>query len=136
MAAHAMHYPRKRRWPLRLLGFLATIALLGSGAAIAYMVLPAKDETPAIAAKPRTAVKGETKAKPLTKAQKRARREAVAKLTGEGYEPVRLADWRPRAPFHCSTAMKTVIAVDAMGGDHGPSVTVPACLDFLASQIA
>ena len=26
----------------------------------------------------------------------------------------------------------TVIAVDAMGGDHGPSVTVPACLDFLA----
>jgi len=28
--------------------------------------------------------------------------------------------------------MTTVIAVDAMGGDHGPSVTVPACLDFLA----
>ena len=30
--------------------------------------------------------------------------------------------------------MKTVIAVDAMGGDHGPQVTVPACLDFLASD--
>jgi glycerol-3-phosphate acyltransferase PlsX len=28
----------------------------------------------------------------------------------------------------------TVIAVDAMGGDHGPSVTVPACVDFLASD--
>ncbi|MGZ5078706.1 MAG: phosphate acyltransferase PlsX [Usitatibacter sp.] len=28
----------------------------------------------------------------------------------------------------------TVIAVDAMGGDHGPSVTVPACLDFLAAN--
>lgn len=28
----------------------------------------------------------------------------------------------------------TVIAVDAMGGDHGPSVTVPASLDFLASH--
>jgi phosphate acyltransferase len=28
----------------------------------------------------------------------------------------------------------TVIAVDAMGGDHGPSVTVPACVDFLASH--
>ncbi|HET9579754.1 MAG TPA: phosphate acyltransferase PlsX [Usitatibacter sp.] len=27
--------------------------------------------------------------------------------------------------------MKTVLAVDAMGGDHGPVVTVPACLDFL-----
>jgi len=30
--------------------------------------------------------------------------------------------------------MKTVIAVDAMGGDHGPPVTVPACLDFLESH--
>ncbi len=33
-----------------------------------------------------------------------------------------------------AAAMKTVIAVDAMGGDHGPSVTVPASLDFLASH--
>lgn len=30
--------------------------------------------------------------------------------------------------------MKTVLAVDVMGGDHGSSVTVPACLDFLARQ--
>ncbi len=30
--------------------------------------------------------------------------------------------------------VKTVIAVDAMGGDHGPKVTVPACLDFLAAH--
>ncbi|HTS86286.1 MAG TPA: phosphate acyltransferase PlsX [Usitatibacter sp.] len=30
--------------------------------------------------------------------------------------------------------MKTVIAVDAMGGDHGPQVTVPACVDFLATH--
>ncbi len=30
--------------------------------------------------------------------------------------------------------MKTVIAVDAMGGDYGPSVTVPACVDFLESH--
>jgi len=30
--------------------------------------------------------------------------------------------------------MKTVIAVDAMGGDHGPSVTVPACFDFLEAH--
>jgi glycerol-3-phosphate acyltransferase PlsX len=30
--------------------------------------------------------------------------------------------------------MTTVIAVDAMGGDHGPPVTVPACLDFLAAH--
>ena len=25
------------------------------------------------------------------------------------------------------------LAVDAMGGDYGPSVTVPACVDFLVS---
>lgn len=31
-------------------------------------------------------------------------------------------------------AVKTVIAVDAMGGDHGPKVTVPACADFLADD--
>jgi phosphate acyltransferase len=30
--------------------------------------------------------------------------------------------------------MNTVIAVDAMGGDHGPPVTVPASLDFLAAH--
>lgn len=30
--------------------------------------------------------------------------------------------------------MKTVIAVDAMGGDHGPQVTVPAAIDFLAAH--
>src|SRR5690242_19647924 len=30
--------------------------------------------------------------------------------------------------------MSTVIAVDAMGGDHGPKVTVPASLDFLAAH--
>jgi glycerol-3-phosphate acyltransferase PlsX len=29
--------------------------------------------------------------------------------------------------------MAVTVAVDAMGGDHGPSVTVPAALDFLAS---
>ena len=29
------------------------------------------------------------------------------------------------------TAMSVTIAVDAMGGDHGPAVTVPASLDFL-----
>lgn len=26
------------------------------------------------------------------------------------------------------------LAVDAMGGDFGPEVTVPACVDFLASD--
>jgi hypothetical protein len=100
MAAHAMHYPpRRRRWPQRILGFLATVAFLGSGVAIALMVMPEKEQaTPA----PQTggaAIKGasQTKKPPLTKAQKRARRDAVAKMTEEGYDPVRLADWKPKA---------------------------------------
>src|SRR5678816_710642 len=29
--------------------------------------------------------------------------------------------------------MSVTVAVDAMGGDHGPTVTVPACIEFLES---
>jgi LppP/LprE lipoprotein len=102
MAAHAMHYPRRRRrrWPRRILGVLATLAFLGSGAAIAYMVMP-QDEEPAAAParKQGAAVKGATETKPaLTRAQKRARHDAVALMAEQGYEPVRLTDWRPKAP--------------------------------------
>jgi hypothetical protein len=105
MAAHVIrvspaHNPsrRRRRWPLRLLGLLATLAFLGSGAAIAMMVIPARDH-PAAAKAPRHATskpahKGPA---PLTKAQKRARHDAVAALAADGYEPARLADWRPKA---------------------------------------
>ena len=46
----------------------------------------------------------------------------------------RRTERRATGPFIAAAAMKTVIAVDAMGGDHGPAVTVPACLDFLASH--
>jgi hypothetical protein len=102
MAAHAMHYPRRRRrrWPRRILGVLATLAFLGSGAAIAYMVMPQEDEPAAAPTRQGAAVKGETQTKPaLTRAQKRARRDAVARLAEQGYEPVRLADWRPKAPL-------------------------------------
>ena len=31
--------------------------------------------------------------------------------------------------------MQTMIAIDAMGGDHGPSITIPAALQFLAGSI-
>jgi hypothetical protein len=94
MAAHAMHLPRRRRWPQRLLALIATAAFLGSGVLIASWVMPEK-ETPAPAPNPGAAVKKTAPAKPaLTKAQKRARHAAVAKLSAEGYEPVRLADWR------------------------------------------
>jgi hypothetical protein len=95
MAAHAMRLPRRRRWPKRVLAFLATVAFLGSGVLIAYMVMPEKD-TPVPPSNSAAASKGAApKAKPaLTKAQKQARHAAVAKLSAEGYEPVRLADWR------------------------------------------
>ncbi len=39
----------------------------------------------------------------------------------------------PRAAPESTSPMSVTVAVDAMGGDHGPSVTVPACLDFLAA---
>jgi hypothetical protein len=94
MAAHAMHLPRRRRWPQRILGLLATLALLGSGVAIAYMVIP-RDETAAPPAQSGAATKAPKPTAPaLTKAQKRARHEAVAKVKSEGYDVVRLADWR------------------------------------------
>jgi hypothetical protein len=99
MAAHAMRLPRRRRWPKRLMGLLATAALLGSGVAIAYMVMPEADTT-APPPDSGAAAKAPKKAQPsLTKAQKRARHDAVARLDAEGYEPVALADWRPGAPL-------------------------------------
>jgi hypothetical protein len=112
MAAHAMRYQparRRRRWPKRMLGFLATVALLASGAAIAYMVMPERDQgaaatPPAATAKP--AVKGPPG---LTKAQKRARHDAVAVLAAQGYDPARLADWRPKA------ALKVLVGRDEQG---------------------
>jgi LppP/LprE lipoprotein len=80
-------------------GVLGTVALLGSGAAIAYMVMPQED-APAPLPKAGAAAKGPKKTQPaLTKAQKRARHDAVAKLAAEGYEPAVLADWRPGAPL-------------------------------------
>ena len=79
---------------------LATLAFLGSGVAIAYMVMPQKDEPAPAPARDGAAVKGTTATKAvLTPAQKRARRDAVARLAEEGYEPVQLAAWRPKAPF-------------------------------------
>ena len=96
-----MHYPRRRRrkWPRRILGCLATLAFLGSGVAIAMMVMPEKDEPAPPPEQQGAAVKGAKQTRPaLTPAQKRARREAVAKLSEEGYEPVAIASWRPKAP--------------------------------------
>jgi hypothetical protein len=98
MAAHAMRYPpapRRRRWPSRILGVLATAALLGTGVAIALMVMPApEEEAAAPTTPPATANPAPVKAG-LTEAQRAARRTAVAILNEQGFKPLRIADWHP-----------------------------------------
>jgi hypothetical protein len=95
MAAHAIRIPHRRRWPSRLLGLLATAALLGSGAAIAMMVIPEREVASAPAAPAVTPAPIAKKKHGLTKTQKQARHEAAVTLREQGYEPVRLADWKP-----------------------------------------
>jgi cytoskeletal protein RodZ len=98
MAAHAMRYPpapRRRRWPSRILGVLATAVLLGTGVVIAQMVIPKPEEQ--AATPPPTASPVEENAAPLgmTPAQKAARRAAVTTLDEQGFRPVKVADWHP-----------------------------------------
>jgi hypothetical protein len=82
---------------------LGTAALLGTGAAIALMVMPSPNDESAVPSAPAATPTAEPAAakKPrrprLTRAQRRARAAAVAVLTREGYEPVRLADYDARA---------------------------------------
>jgi hypothetical protein len=80
-------------------GVLGTAALLGSGAAIAVMVMPSNSEEAVVPSAPAatpTREAAEPPPKPkLTAAQRRARREAAAVLTAEGFEPVRLSDYEP-----------------------------------------
>jgi LppP/LprE lipoprotein len=89
--------PRRRRWPSRVLGVLATAAFLGTGVAIALMVMPEPEEETAVRSTPppTTAEQPKAEKRGLTKAQRNARKAAVRTLTQQGYEPVRLGDWRP-----------------------------------------
>ena len=86
--------PRRRRWPSRILGVLATAALLGTGVVIALMVIPAPEEEAAVSAPPAAAADVATDKPGLTAKQRAVRRAAVATLTEQGFKPVRLADWR------------------------------------------
>jgi len=89
--------PRRRRWPRRILGVLATLAFLGSGVVIGMMVYEQfEDEAPAtVASNSGAAVKGAETPKPgMTAKEKAARRAAVTTLSEQGFEPVRLADWK------------------------------------------
>jgi hypothetical protein len=94
---------------MRLLGLLATLAFLGSGALIAKMVVGDRDQGAAVKAPPH-AVKAKHKAPAaLTRKQKRERHDAVAALAADGYEPARLADWRPKAD------LKVLVGRDEQG---------------------
>jgi len=88
---------------MRLVGLLATAALLGSGAVIAVMVVPSAGEEAIVPAAPASTPEPEDEAaeKPrrprLTAAERRARRSAVELLSGQGYEPLSLADYKSKA---------------------------------------
>jgi LppP/LprE lipoprotein len=103
--------PRRRRWPSRILGVLATAVLLGTGVAIALMVIPAPEEeavAPATTPPPADAAP----AKPgLTEAQKAARRSAVTTLNEQGFKPVRIADW------HAEDTLRVLIGRDDAGAE-------------------
>ena len=103
--------PRRRRWPTRILGVLATAALLGTGVAIAMMVVPKPEEE--VAAPPATPLPVEENAAKLgmTPAQKAARRSAVTTLNEQGFRPVRIADWHPEH------TMRVLIGRDDTGAE-------------------
>lgn len=94
-----MRYPqarRRRRWPSRILGVLATAAFLGTGVAIALMVMPEPEQEAAVRGPaPAPATTPDAPKPELTRGQRAARRAAVRTLAAQGYEPVRLSDWRP-----------------------------------------
>jgi LppP/LprE lipoprotein len=83
----------RRRWPARVAGVLGTAALLGTGAAIAVMILPSQGDK-AVPAAP-AATPEEDSGPKLTRAERRARRAAVATMAERGLRPLRLADYQP-----------------------------------------
>jgi hypothetical protein len=102
--------PRRRRWPSRILGVLATAALLGTGVAIALMVIPDPEEETAATTNPPAATPAPAK-RGLTDAQRAARRAAVATLNEQGFQPVRIADW------HAEHTLRVLIGRDDEGAE-------------------
>jgi hypothetical protein len=104
--------PRRKtsRWARRIVGLIATAALIGVGVAIALMVMPERDGTEASAAtaptatatatpskKHKSAKKKKAKPKGPTKAQREALKAAVAVVRSKGYTTLKQSDYDPTA---------------------------------------
>ena len=103
-----------RRWARRIVGVLATAAMLAVGAVAASMILsPDHDEVaantaaakggagkerrerPGVKRENTVAVDEEERRSGPTRRQRRQQRDAVEEVRAAGYEPVELADYRP-----------------------------------------
>lgn len=94
---------RGYRWARRIAGLLATAAFLGSGVAIAMMVMPDGDADEVSAATPtatptatpekKKAKKKKAKPKGPTKAQLAQREDAIATVRSQGYTTLRKGDY-------------------------------------------
>jgi hypothetical protein len=96
------------RWARRIVGLLATAALLGAGVASVLMVLPdgggeesavaaAPSATPAKEKPKKKKAKKASKPKGPTKAQLAARTAAVAEVRRQGFTTLKLRDYDPKA---------------------------------------
>jgi hypothetical protein len=101
---------RSHRWARRIVGLLATAALLGCGVAIALMIAPdGGGEDSAVASAPtatpakekpkhkKAAKKKHSRPKRPTKAQLAARTAAVAEVRRQGFTTLKLHDYDPKA---------------------------------------
>jgi hypothetical protein len=116
------------RWARRILGLLATAALLATGVAVATMVLPERNGSSAAAAaapsatpaahKPAKAShKKAVKRKPkgLTKAERAARTSALTELRNQGYTTTKASDYDPKATLRVLIGRPVG---DAAGGEY------------------
>jgi hypothetical protein len=106
--AHAPRPPKRPRGRIakgfaRLVGLLATALLLAVGVSVVLMVTRENGTDPPetfAAPNPTPAPKQNAVARPkgekLTPAQRASRAAAVKQLRGQGFEPVSLADYKPR----------------------------------------
>jgi hypothetical protein len=122
---HGQHGPPPRvRWPRRIAGLLATLALLAVAIAMAKMILPGGDSKADVAAAGAPAATGTHRTghkrhaaaarqtAKLTRAGLAARHAAVTAVRSAGYEPVSLKPFDPR---HALRVLVAHPAGDSLG---------------------